>query len=130
MMKYNICIRIFMIIFYKYETSHNWYNFLLQLQYINNKNKSDLSIILIMKKCKIPVIKNKPLRIAWAIACIIVLISFITWVVIWTIWWYKYNICLMKTWIRMSIISWIFMWILHILYFRTPKKLRKKLFWE
>ena len=119
-----------MIMISKYKTLVYWYHFLLKLQYIKSRNRSDLFIILVMKKRNIPVIQNKPLRIAWAIVCIIVLIWFIAWVVIWAIWWYNYDVCLMKTWIRMSVVSWIFMWMLHILYFRTPKTLRKKLFGE
>jgi len=42
----------------------------LQLQHIKSRNESDLFIILVMKKRNIPVIKNKPLRIIWAIVCI------------------------------------------------------------
>ena len=83
-----------------------------------------------MRKCKIPIIKNKPIRIIWGIVCIAVLISFIAWVTIWIIWWHNYDAYLMKLGIWMSVISWIFMWMLHILYFRTPKRFRKKLFGE
>ena len=79
---------------------------------------------------KIHSIKNKKIRIIWAIICLMVLVSFIAWVIIWTIWWYNYDLLLMKLWIWISIISWIFMWILHILYFRTPKKFRKILHGE
>lgn len=83
-----------------------------------------------MKKYKIHQVKNEKLKIIWAIVCIVVLILFITWVVVWAIWWYKYDITLMKTWILVSVISWMFMWILHIIYFRTSKNFRKKLFGE
>ena len=81
-----------------------------------------------MKKHKKLIIKNKKIRIIGAIVCIIVLLTFISWVIIWIIWWYKLDITLMKVGIRTSIIAWIFMWILHILYFRTSENFRKKLF--
>ena len=83
-----------------------------------------------MQKRKIPVIKNKKIRIIWAIICATVLVTFIVWVTIWIMGWYKLDIRLMKIGIWMSVISWILMWILHIIYFRTPKRLKEKLFGE
>lgn len=81
-----------------------------------------------MNQRKIPQIKNKFLRIFLGTMCGVVLLVFIAWVIIWIIWWHKSDIQLMKLSLWLAIISGIFMWILHIIYFRTPKKLKKILF--
>lgn len=78
--------------------------------------------------CKVAGITNNPLRIVCATICIIVLVAFVLWLLLWIVWWYKYDLYLMKAWIWTCVISGICMGILHILYFRTPKKFKKKLF--
>ena len=83
-----------------------------------------------MNPHKIPQIKNKFLRIFLGTMCGVVLLVFIVWVIIWIIWWYEYDIKLMKSSLWLTIISGVIMGILHIIYFRTPKKWRKKLFEE
>lgn len=83
-----------------------------------------------MNQHKIPKIKNKFLRIFLGTLCGVVLFVFVAWVIIWIIWWYKYDIILMELSLWLTIISGIIMGVLHIVYFRTPKKWRKKLFEE
>lgn len=83
-----------------------------------------------MKKHKMHSIKNKKIKIIWAVICLIVLLVFVAGVIIWAIWWNNYDEYLMRLGIWMTIIAWICMWILHVLYFRTPKKFREKLYGE